>query len=137
MKIKEVVKLLTQENGWYLIRMEGSHRQFKLPRQKARITITCDMHKELPDTQLGLILDHQCSCLKDHYPIVVEKSTNCYLAYAPDLPGCLSVGETEDEARHLVQEAIALHLQGLKEEGLQTTHQLIDDPEFNEVKTAS
>jgi predicted RNase H-like HicB family nuclease len=39
-------------------------------------------------------------------------------AYVPDLPGCVSTGETLDDARANIQEAIQLHLDGLKAEGL-------------------
>jgi predicted RNase H-like HicB family nuclease len=39
-------------------------------------------------------------------------------AYVPDLPGCVSTGETLQEAQHNIREAIQLHLEGLKAEGL-------------------
>ena len=37
-KVKEVIKLLTKE-GWYLTEQEGSHRQFKHPSKKGRVTV--------------------------------------------------------------------------------------------------
>lgn len=55
------------------------------------------------------------------YPIVVVKLTEeeggGYLAYAPDLPGCMSDGETMEEALQNGSEAVsdwleACHLQG-------------------------
>ena len=51
------------------------------------------------------------------YMVVVEKGPESYGAYVPDLPGCVAVGKSEQEALHLIQEAIEFHLQGLKEEG--------------------
>ncbi len=36
----------------------------------------------------------------------------------PDLPGCVAVGETRDEALNLIREAIDLHLDELRREGL-------------------
>jgi len=36
----------------------------------------------------------------------------------PDVPGCAAVGGTREEALRLVREAIALHIEGLKEQGL-------------------
>ena len=39
-------------------------------------------------------------------------------AYVPDLPGCVSTGDTLEEAQHNIREAIQLHLEGLKSEGL-------------------
>lgn len=37
--------------------------------------------------------------------------------YFPDLPGCVSAGETEAEARAGAAEALALHLEGMAEDG--------------------
>ena len=34
----------------------------------------------------------------------------------PDLPGCISAGATLDEARAMASEALALHLEGLRED---------------------
>jgi predicted RNase H-like HicB family nuclease len=39
-------------------------------------------------------------------------------AYVPDLPGCISTGETLEELRSHIREAIQLHLEGLEAEGL-------------------
>ncbi len=51
------------------------------------------------------------------YVVVVEKSANGFGAYVPDLPGCGVVAETRDEALQLIREAVALHLESLREEG--------------------
>jgi predicted RNase H-like HicB family nuclease len=37
-------------------------------------------------------------------------------AYVPDLPGCVAAGESREEVLSLIREAIALHLEGLKEQ---------------------
>ena len=52
------------------------------------------------------------------YAIVIEKGATSYGASVPDLPGCVAVGETLEEAKELIQEAITLHLEGLRAEGL-------------------
>jgi len=51
------------------------------------------------------------------YLIVIEKSTTGYSAYSPDLPGCVSTGNTIEETEQSMREAISFHLDGLKEEG--------------------
>lgn len=51
------------------------------------------------------------------YMIVIEKGDTSYGAYVPDLPGCVAVGETEDEVKRLIQEAIEFHLEDLTESG--------------------
>jgi predicted RNase H-like HicB family nuclease len=55
--------------------------------------------------------------------VVLEQGPTSYGAYVPDLPGCVAVGESQQEALKLIQEAIEFHLEGLKEEG-----QLIPTP---------
>jgi predicted RNase H-like HicB family nuclease len=49
------------------------------------------------------------------YLVVIEKAGDeSYSAYVPDLPGCVSCGETAEEARALIQEAIPLHIESLR-----------------------
>jgi len=38
MKIRDVINLI-EEDGWYLVTIEGSHRQFKHPSKRGRVTI--------------------------------------------------------------------------------------------------
>ena len=49
------------------------------------------------------------------YMVVIEEGENSFGAYVPDLPGCIAVGETEEEAKQLIQEAIEFHLEDLQE----------------------
>ncbi|WP_349263101.1 type II toxin-antitoxin system HicB family antitoxin [Longimicrobium sp.] len=51
------------------------------------------------------------------YAIVIEPSSNGFGAYVPDLPGCVAVGESQDEVRALIREAIGFHLEALREDG--------------------
>ncbi len=50
------------------------------------------------------------------YMVVLERGPTSYGAYVPDLPGCIAVGETQQEVLELIQEAIEFHLEGLTEE---------------------
>ncbi|WP_421908616.1 type II toxin-antitoxin system HicB family antitoxin [Methanolacinia petrolearia] len=50
--------------------------------------------------------------------IVIEKGDGNYSAYSPDLPGCVATGKTREEAEKNMHEAIAFHVDGLKEDGL-------------------
>jgi predicted RNase H-like HicB family nuclease len=52
------------------------------------------------------------------YAVLIEKGNTSYGASVPDLPGCIAVGETLEEVQRLIREAIAFHLEGLREEGL-------------------
>ena len=51
------------------------------------------------------------------YMVVIEEGENSFGAYVPDLPGCVAVGETEEEVKQLIQEAIEFHLEDLQESG--------------------
>lgn len=52
------------------------------------------------------------------YTVILEHGETSWGAHVPDLPGCVAVGETREEALKLIREAIELHVQGLEEEGL-------------------
>ncbi len=52
------------------------------------------------------------------YVVIVEQGESGFGAYVPDLPGCVAVGETREEALRLIGEAVELHLEGLRQEGL-------------------
>ncbi len=49
--------------------------------------------------------------------IIVEETGKGYSAYSPDLHGCVATGSTREEVEKTMQEAIAFHLDGLREEG--------------------
>jgi len=51
------------------------------------------------------------------YLVVIEKGPRGYGAYVPDLPGCVAVGDTEDEVRQLIREAVELHIEDLRNRG--------------------
>ncbi|MCH8205108.1 MAG: type II toxin-antitoxin system HicB family antitoxin [Candidatus Hydrogenedentes bacterium] len=53
------------------------------------------------------------------YAVLYEKSEDGFGAYVPDLPGCVAVGDTLEETERLITEAIAFHIEGLREEGLE------------------
>lgn len=50
--------------------------------------------------------------------IVIEKANHNYSAYSPDLPGCAATGATIEEVKSAMQEAMEMHIQGLREDNL-------------------
>ncbi|NBA96341.1 type II toxin-antitoxin system HicB family antitoxin [Pseudomonas sp. R5(2019)] len=53
------------------------------------------------------------------FPVVLHKDPDCaYGVTVPDVPGCFSAGETVTEALESVQEALALHFEGLVVDGV-------------------
>jgi predicted RNase H-like HicB family nuclease len=53
------------------------------------------------------------------YLVVIEETQTGYSAYSPDILGCVSTGATLEEVNENMQEAIAFHIDGLIEEGLE------------------
>lgn len=47
------------------------------------------------------------------YLVEIAKTNTGYSAHVPDLPGVFTVGDTVDEIKTHIQEAIELHLEGL------------------------
>lgn len=52
------------------------------------------------------------------YAIVIEGAEGNHSAYVPDLPGCVATGVTVAEVEAEIREAIAFHLEGMREHGL-------------------
>ena len=48
------------------------------------------------------------------YLIIIEPGPTSCGAYVPDLPGCIAVGETKQEAMDSIRDAIELHLEDLR-----------------------
>jgi predicted RNase H-like HicB family nuclease len=53
------------------------------------------------------------------YAVVIERAGENLSAYVPDLPGYIVTGNSVDQIELLVREAISLHLEGLREDGIE------------------
>ncbi len=51
------------------------------------------------------------------YAVVFEQGPSSVGATVPDLPGCVAVGKTMEEARTLIAEAIEFHIDGMRLHG--------------------
>lgn len=57
------------------------------------------------------------------FKVILEKGEDgWYTATVPALPGCISQGKTEEEAKKNIQEAIKLHISLLAEDGIPIRH---------------
>jgi predicted RNA binding protein YcfA (HicA-like mRNA interferase family) len=54
-KIREVIKLI-EDDGWYLARTKGSHRQYKHPVKKGLVTISGKLSDDVGKGTLNSIL---------------------------------------------------------------------------------
>jgi len=53
--------------------------------------------------------------MKKKYMVLLEKGPTSYGAYAPDVPGCGTSGDTPEEALENIKEALQLHLEAMIE----------------------
>jgi predicted RNase H-like HicB family nuclease len=52
------------------------------------------------------------------YAVVLEKTSNGWSAYVPDLPGLGVAAATIEETEQLLREGMEFHLEGMREDGL-------------------
>jgi predicted RNase H-like HicB family nuclease len=52
------------------------------------------------------------------YLVVVERGVMSWGAHVPDLPGCVAAAASRDEVIELIRDAVALHIDALREDGL-------------------
>ena len=48
--------------------------------------------------------------MKQKYAVVFEQTPSNYSAYVPDLPGCVSTGESLEDTHRTIREAITFHI---------------------------
>jgi predicted RNase H-like HicB family nuclease len=53
----------------------------------------------------------------NRYAVIFEKSADGYGAYVPDLPGCITVGDTLEETELNIREAISGHIEAMRAHG--------------------
>lgn len=53
-KAKEVIKML-EDDGWYLKKIKGDHRQFVHPTKKGKVTVNGALSKEMSQENLNSI----------------------------------------------------------------------------------
>ena len=55
--------------------------------------------------------------MKRTYAVLYENGPNNLSAYVPDLPGCVGVGDTLEEIRETMKEAITFHIELMTQHG--------------------
>ena len=55
MKVRDIIKVI-EADGWYIVDTKGSHRQYKHPLKKGRVTIAGHLGDDLASGTLNSIL---------------------------------------------------------------------------------
>ena len=57
MKVRDVIKTLVSD-GWYLVQIKGSHRQYKHPLKAGKVTVPGKPGDDVPEGLLTSIRKH-------------------------------------------------------------------------------
>jgi len=52
------------------------------------------------------------------YLVIIEKNSDSYSVYSPDLPGCVATGASREEAEKNMGKAVEVHIKGLLDKGM-------------------
>ena len=119
-KVKDLIALL-EADGWFQVRMKGSHRQFHHREKSGTVAVAGEIERRRAAGNPGQCAEagwsQEIGVTRMRYLVVVEEGPTSFGAYVPDLPGCVAAGETREEVLALIHEAIEFHLEGLKEDG--------------------
>jgi len=119
LKVREMIRLL-EADGWILDRISGSHRVYCHPVKRGIVVIPGALGKDLPPGTERSIAEASGTeeSSMTTYAIVIERAEDGgYGAWAPDLPGCVALGVSEQECIDQMREAVGLYLQVLRERG--------------------
>ena len=58
----------------------------------------------------------------ESYLVIIQKAGSNYCAYSPDVLGCISTGDTVEQTRRTMKEALESHLELMAEDGDELPH---------------
>jgi predicted RNase H-like HicB family nuclease/predicted RNA binding protein YcfA (HicA-like mRNA interferase family) len=115
MKSREIISTL-QGAGWVQVAQKGSHVQFKHPTKKGRVTVPhpgrdTEKHRE------AVRPEAEVRAMHNYIGLIHKDADSDFGVSFPDFPGVITAGVTLDDARAMAEEALALHIEGLVEDG--------------------
>src|SRR5690242_5232712 len=108
MKVRDAIRLI-ESDGWRFHSQKGSHRQYVHPIKPGHVTIPGKLVTISLGAHSTAFLNRRRSILNrtfmKQYAVIIEQIPDSnYSAYVPDLPGCISTGDTLDEVRRNIRE---------------------------------
>jgi predicted RNase H-like HicB family nuclease len=70
------------------------------------------------------------------FAILIDKTATGYSAHVPDLRGYIAAGETREETLQLIREAIAFHIEAMRQHG-QTVPEPTSSCEYVDIATTA
>jgi predicted RNase H-like HicB family nuclease/predicted RNA binding protein YcfA (HicA-like mRNA interferase family) len=119
-KPREIARAL-EADGWVIARTRADHRQYRHPKKKGLVTL--DMGAgEFPPARCGPSIGKPVGIGEEnnmaHVVAFVHEEDAAYGISFPDFPGCVAGGRTLDEVVRRGTDALAFHIDGMIEEGL-------------------
>jgi predicted RNA binding protein YcfA (HicA-like mRNA interferase family)/predicted RNase H-like HicB family nuclease len=112
-KVREIIKII-QDDGWFLARTRGSHRQFHHPARRGTVTVAGSANDDCPKRRFTVSSNKQdFADSMEHYLIVIEPSATGFGAFSPDVPGCVATGTTVEQTLSEMRAALAFHFEGI------------------------
>ncbi len=115
-----MIKLL-EADGWYLVRIRGSHRHCRHATKPDTATVAgspSDTFASRYRTEHPEASWHHTEAAVIGYVVVVERAEDgTYGAWSLDLPGCVATGQSYDDCVAVMREAMAGHLEVMREHG--------------------
>lgn len=104
-----------KDDGWYLGDTEGACRQYIHKKRDEVVTVCVRYTDELGERTRGSATEPRVVDPDVEATVVLEPTRTGFSAHAPELPGCVATGETEEETRDRMSGALELHRACLRE----------------------
>jgi predicted RNase H-like HicB family nuclease/predicted RNA binding protein YcfA (HicA-like mRNA interferase family) len=115
-----------EADGWRCVGATGSHRHYKHPTKPGKVTVPHPKglaSKDCPlDLQAGRIEGATVRKTTGYIALVHKDKDTSYGVSFPDLPGCISAGDTFEEAIENASQALAGHLAVMEADGDPVPH---------------
>jgi len=120
MDSRDVIAALRRDS-WQQVAQKGSHLQLKHPTKPGRVTVPhpkSDIaRRNAEEHRAAGRLRAKVKSMTSYIARIHKEPKSDFGVSFPDFPGCVSAGNTLDEARKMAQEALSLHVEGMIEDG--------------------
>ena len=108
MRPTELLRIL-EADGWYKTGQKGSHMHFRHAVKPGLLVVPMHAGKDRQGTASQYSEEGGIEMTRE-YLVVYEKGGNNWSAFSPDIPGCGSLGDTLDDTRANMRDAMEVYL---------------------------
>jgi predicted RNase H-like HicB family nuclease len=117
-KVREMIKVF-EKDGWRQFDTRGviGSSSTREDRKRHSVSKLGQGHTIGNGSQNSLSIRCEGRATMISCTIIIERAGTNFSAYAPDVPGCIVAADTVEDVTTLMQEAIALHIELMRESG--------------------